>query len=235
MIAVTFALKSESSDFVRIVDHHSLPNREIAVWHTGVGEKTTRARLANFLRANPPHLLISSGFAGALHNAWQPGELLIAENFSSPNVYPAARMALPNARSGRLQTIDAMVDSPTARAELARAHHADAVDMETAFIADACAARGIPMLSLRGISDTPAYPFPAPPAVLFDVERQRTNLPRLFFHVATHPASLGGFIKFVQQIAQTRAALADALQRLLASRCFGQSDSPTNGICRGSC
>ena len=61
MIAVTFALPGESRDFRRLLSHQG---HEVAVLHTGVGEKICRSRLGPWLDAQPFDLLISSGFAG---------------------------------------------------------------------------------------------------------------------------------------------------------------------------
>lgn len=228
MIAVTFALESESSDFIRLLQHPrkdvprhtvtgALGHHAITVLHTGVGEIATRARIDGFLAAQTPRLLISSGFAGALDDSLDPGTLFLAENFSTTDLGAAAKTSLPLAAEGKLQTINSIVDSTSARAELARTNGADAVDMETEFIATTCAARDIPMLSLRVISDTPKRPFPAPPAVLFDVARQRTDFSRVGLYIATHPARLGRFIAFARQIARARAALARGLHTLLTN------------------
>ena len=54
------------------------------------------------------------------------------------------------------------------------------MDMETEFIARACAAYGVPLpVSLRVVSDTPTELFPAPTNVLFDIERQQTQMLKL--------------------------------------------------------
>lgn len=228
MIAVTFALSSESAAFVKLLANcrrtprgaiefvtGECAGRSISVVHTGVGEKSTRARLSGFLEQEKPELLISSGFAGALHDAWQPGDLLLARNVSSEGLYAAAEKALPQAKRGNITTAHMIVDSAAARTELAQRHRADAVDMESEIIAEMCANRDIPMLSLRAISDTPASPFPIPPDVLFDIQRQRTDAVRLFFYIATHPGVIANFATFARQIRAARAALADALCLLI--------------------
>ncbi|MEO5720770.1 MAG: hypothetical protein ABIR71_04775 [Chthoniobacterales bacterium] len=223
MIAVTFALPNESSAFLALLQD---PDRgrvaaqilsgtrhghAVTVLHTGVGKETTQARLGEFLRTDTPALLISAGFAGALHDRWQAGEILFAENFSTANLDVAAQI---DCRTGKLATAPEMVDAAAERAVLA-AEGADAVDMETEFIAAACAAAGVPMISLRAISDTPGAPFPAPPHVLFDVKRQRTPFLPLFQHLLLRPAAIGRFVSFARQISSARQSLAQALDTLL--------------------
>jgi adenosylhomocysteine nucleosidase len=228
MIAVTFALESESSEFIRLLSEaHRAPGehtvggvlngQNVTVLHTGVGQFVATARVTEFLGRVEPQALLSAGFAGGLTDSCKPSDVIIAENFSAGELHIRAQQLLPAAVSGTLKTTSAIIDSMSSRSELARTHAADAVDMETEFIAQACAAKDIPMLSLRVMSDTPSHPFPAPPDVLFDIERQRTNLGRIAFYIATHPAALPKFIRFARQIKLARAALTDAVATLVTS------------------
>ncbi len=216
MIAVTFALPTESSGFLALLESKrrgapgsqtvsgTLHGHAISVLHTGVGEKITRTRLAAFLPAVTPRLLISAGFAGALHDRLAVGDLLLAENYSAPDLIATAQSQIA-CTMGRLATTSAMIDTSLARQTLARNEGADAVDMETSFIAEACAAAAIPMLSLRAISDTPARPFPAPPHLLFDLETQRTPALRLAGYLVRHPAAFLDLMNFAKQISAARA------------------------------
>lgn len=211
MIAVTFALPNESADFRRLLgDRH----HEVAILHTGVGGKICRQRIEPFLDSQPFHFLISSGFAGGVEPSLGVGELFLAENFSDPSLRARAREALI-CRVGKLASADRIVASAAARAQFAREQAAAAVDMETAWIARACAARKIPMLSLRVISDTTAAPFPAPPEVLFDLDRQRTNAAVLARYLVTHPFAVVRLARFARQIAAARRELGIALTTFL--------------------
>lgn len=213
MIAVTFALPSESSDFLRLLGHQ---RREVAVLHTGVGEKICRARIGPFLDTRPFDLLISSGFAGGVDPSLGVGDLLLAENFSDPQLLVQARAILVG-RVARLVTAERVIESDAERQHLADEHNAAAVDMETEWIARACAERKLPMLSLRVISDTAAAPFPAPPEVLFDLEQQRTEALKLTAHLLKHPFHVVRLIRFARRIATVRADLAAALYELIAT------------------
>jgi len=227
MIAVSFALPTESSDLVGLLrDRKSdeaeivwgkIENKEVAIFHTGVGRKSCAARVDNFLRAQLPRILISSGFAGAASEDLRVGDLLLAENFSDPPLlFEAQRILISShVRVGKLFTSLTIVDSIDKRNEIAREHNAVALDMETECIAQACAARQIRMLSLRTISDTPRQPFPAPPRALFDIENQRTNVARLSFHLLTHPTAIRRLIRFGSQIRKARAKLTNAIVALI--------------------
>ncbi|HKS04106.1 MAG TPA: hypothetical protein VJR49_02010, partial [Chthoniobacterales bacterium] len=88
-------------------------------------------------------------------------------------------------------------------------------DMETEFIARACAAHGIPLLSLRVITDTPTQPFPAPASVLFDVQHQRTRIAAFAKFFVTHPKRIPGLIQFSRRIARARKVLTNALVEIV--------------------
>jgi adenosylhomocysteine nucleosidase len=225
MFAVTFALPAESSEFLRHLHNQSridrngirtirgtIDDRVVEVLHTGVGEKVCRQRVAKFLQGQQFDLLISSGFAGALNNELQIGDLLVAKNFLT--------IALDEKRSpflsfpiheGKLLTVSALIDSSEKRHEIARTSGAAAVDMETEFVARACAEHGIPLLSLRVITDTPREPFPAPPSVLFDIEQQQTRFLRFATFFLAHPNHVLRLIQFARRIAHARKILTAAL------------------------
>lgn len=225
MIAVTFALPAESSEFLRRLRNKSHTERDgvrtirgkiedhaIEVLHTGVGEKVCRQRLGKFLQDQQFDCLISAGFAGALDNDLKIGDLLLAENFSTVHRSETrASLSGLHIHIANLLTVPALIDSPEERNKLALTSGAVAADMETEFIARACAACGIPLLSLRVISDTPHNRLPAPANVLFDIERQQTRMLKLATHLLAHPSRVPRLAHFASRIAHARKILADAL------------------------
>ncbi len=171
MIAVTFALPAESSEFLRRLRDRTgaernglrivrgnMADQMIEVLHTGVGEKVCRQRVGNFLENQQFDILISTGFAGALNDELQVGDLLLAKNFSTIDLNDrrSSFSSLP-IHIADLLTVSALIDSSDERNRIARASPKPfgAVDMETEFIARACAEHGISLVSLRVITDTP--------------------------------------------------------------------------------
>ena len=215
MIAVTFALPAESSDFARRLPE--LRNKEIRIFHTGAGAKACRARLPDFLREATYELVISAGFAGAVRDDLRAGDLFLAENFSDPHLLSAARRTLAKRalHVAKLFTSPKVINSPAERSSIAQASDAAAVDMETEVIAAECKARGIPLLSLRIISDTPSQPLPAAPDILFNMEQQQTEFSRLFLHFLRNPSAVPRLLRFARQVGEARARLANALIALL--------------------
>ena len=235
VIAITFALPAESSDLIPLLERPSLNSRDgvesfrgrlhglsVAVMHTGVGEESCRRQIESFLRRQQFRYLISAGFAGALEAELQIGNLLLSENFSSPELLRSPQLDLPEEGLflGKLFTVPGMIDSKQERERWAAKTGAAAVDMETEFIAEACATHGVPMLSLRAISDTAAEPFPAPPNVLFDIKKQKTDYARLAFYLAMHPGAVSRLRAFQQRVAVARKSLTVALEKLLRADLF---------------
>jgi nucleoside phosphorylase len=230
MIAITFALPTESSAFVRRVSEKTqvmrdgitlirgrIENNDVEILHTGVGTSICQHRVEKFLRSQNFKFLISSGFAGAVTEGFNRGDLLLAKNFSEPQLLSAAQQILQGRpiRAAKLSTAPAIIDSQAERIAIAKTADAAAVDMETSAIADACSARGIALLSLRIITDTPREPLPSPPNILFDINRQRTPFLRLAAYAVMHPAVIGRLLRFRQQIAESRMALADAITAIV--------------------
>jgi len=225
MIGITFALPSESSDLVRRLEQlqreenlltGKIDNREVAIVHTGVGAKFCNERLEILLHKARPKSVISAGFAGAVADELQVGDLIVAENFSDPGLLASAERILSNhpPRRAKLFTSTSIIDSISERNEIARSSGAAAVDMETGAIVAVCNAHRVPLLSLRAVSDTPQSPLPAPPSVLFDIERQRTNYARLFSYLLREPASILRLLRFAREIARVRTTLTDAIVAL---------------------
>ena len=233
MIAVTFALPAESSAFIRLLKGvkrdgavvrgniqrptpvAQRPTLNVCVLHTGVGKITCAERVRDFLSSEKLELLIASGFCGGTNDELKPGDLVIAENASTPDLLQKAREILPGAIVGKIHSADRIIDQATDRYAIGREHGAIAVDMETETIGRLCAAESIPMLALRVVSDSPAAPFPAPPNVLFDIEKQRTDFARLLSYIGRNPLSALSLTQFARQIAMAKVKLADALVAVL--------------------
>src|SRR5262245_30913980 len=229
MIAVTFALPAESSEFLRLLGNRSrvhrdgisivqgtISDRTIEILHTGVGEKICRERIANFLQHQQFDLLISAGFAGALNHKLQINDLLVAKNFSTVDLqHIQSSLSNVSINVAKMLTVPALIDSSEERERIARESGASAVDMETESIARVCAVHGIPLLALRIITDTPTQPFPAPPHVLFDIQQQRTHIAALAKFFLAHPRRMPGLIQFARRIARAKKVLAHALAAIV--------------------
>ncbi len=227
MIAVTFALQTESSEFLRQLGNKSRANRNgvrivrgtighrsIEVIHTGVGENSCRERIGKFLEDQQFDFLTSAGFAGSLNHQLEVNDLLVAKNFSTVDLkHPS--LSNVSIYAANMLTVPAVIDSGEERERIARESGASAVDMETEFIARACAVHGIPLLALRVITDTPTQPFPAPASVLFDIKQQRTHIAVVARFFLGHPRRIPDLVQFARRISRARKTLSNALVRIV--------------------
>jgi nucleoside phosphorylase len=217
MIAITFALRAESTQLAAQLREKKINDRRIVIWHTGVGQKHCLPRMNEFLQSERPDFLISSGFAGGVREDLQVGDLVLAENFSDRQLLAKAEQILAGGkvRAVKIFTSTTIVDSIADRNEIARANSAAAVDMETGVIAEVCARHGVRMLSLRVISDSVQDPLPVPPPVLFNIDRQRTDFARLVRYLLRHPGATRQMINFSGQIGRAREVLTSGIIALL--------------------
>lgn len=230
MIAISFALPAESAGFCRRlkVEDRSvrdaapilfgrIDNLEVVICHTGVGRKVCEPRIKTFLQREKPRLLISAGFAGSLRDDLKAADLIFGANFSDSDLLLSAQEILQShlPRATKLFTGDRIVDSREERHELALQTGAAALDMETKYIAAECAKRSVRLLSMRIISDSVDEPFPAPPRVLFDIEKQRTSALVLGKYLLTNPGAILRLRRFALQISRARAKLTEALLTVL--------------------
>lgn len=221
MTVVTFALPQESGEFRRALRRVGgrLGGEEIRVVHLGVGPVAASVGMRRLLVRERPRTLICTGFAGGLDARVRTGDLVVADNFSAPELRTRAQALTgekPHRFFGLLVTRDVPVETVAAKAALAFETGALAVDMETASVAEGCRAAGVPLLAVRAISDGAATALPLPIAAWFDQRRQRPRAWGLLTHLARHPETIRPFVGFVRDLPSTRRALADFLVRFLS-------------------
>lgn len=150
----------------------------VAAIVSGAGRKAA-ARAAEILIAgHAPRCVISSGFAGGLVDDVARGDFVVASEvvdaagarlavdvpkglaeLAAANPPPDAKTA--RVRVGRFVTVDEIAAAPAAKRQLAQAHAAIAVDMESLAVAEVCARLGTAFLSIRIVSDAVADALPA--------------------------------------------------------------------------
>ncbi len=234
MLAIAFALPDESRSFIHHLNHSgrtgpleaqvllgNIGTQEVLVLHTGMGPERARGRLAMYLDALPITSVISAGYAGGLDPVLETGSILIGENYSTPE-WAAQVMALHGEAvvAGRLKTSAVMLETPAEKAAFAQQTGAAAVDMETASLWALCQERGIPMLSVRAISDPADQELAVPFSVCFDAEKERPRPAALIKFLFHHPSRLRPFIEFVNGMKQVREQLAQTLTTLVETSPF---------------
>jgi adenosylhomocysteine nucleosidase len=138
-----------------------LGGREVAAIAVGMGGDPRAA-----IEAEHPALVVSCGFAGALSPSLRAGDLVLAtavrakdgELLEAPQLSMAR--AFPDAVRGEIACAERVLATPEEKRALA-AGGALAVDLESAQVARAAVAAGVPWLALRAIVDDARTSLPA--------------------------------------------------------------------------
>jgi nucleoside phosphorylase len=156
MLLVVFALPAEARVFQRRLVRRTrqdqfisgtIDGKQTGICFVGV-RATAIADLEMAIVRMRPTLVISSGFAGATRALLEPGDFLLAAN------YTTAKLTAPPEKlidaSGIFVSVD-QIFGPTEKAK--QSDSALAVDMESAAIAAVCEHHQVPLITARMISD----------------------------------------------------------------------------------
>ena len=139
---------------------------------TGMGPDNAAQAARDLIDTQRPNALIATGYAAGADPQLATGDLVIATSIYDPppphgggprefradpqlldTAESVPRPAKATTRFGTLVTVRHIVRSATEKEQLAVAHSAHAIDMESAAIAGACDHKGVPLLCVRGIVD----------------------------------------------------------------------------------
>lgn len=192
----------------------TLAGQEIVVGLLGMGEDSVRKNLPLFLDQLRPSFVWISGFGGGLEKTLSKGDVVLAENFSSPQL--SFRHQIPRVQG---VTVNHVVASSTQKRALSQAHCASVVDMESSIAHQLLEKSGIEHATLRAISDpwNESLPTGALEAS-FDAEENRPRPLRLLFHLLTHPSEIVPFVRFVAGLGKVQKNLTQTLLRLESMR-----------------
>jgi nucleoside phosphorylase len=159
-ILVTFALRQEGVSFERRLTQRlaksdsvlgRLHSQEVAVYRLGTGVRN-EDQFKKALTDLHPGLVINSGFAGAIRTLLEPGDFVIAENFSSPELLKRLEVDGVFEARGRFACVDIVAD-PTTKMRFRSEGDLFAIDMESARVASVCREHSMPLITARMISD----------------------------------------------------------------------------------
>lgn len=133
----------------------------VAVVTAGPGGDAAARAAEAVLVAHRPRLLISAGFAGALHDGLRRLHVLFPTEVinTAGRVLQLPRLVAdaetpPGVHLGRLLSADQIVSSPAEKQRLADTFQALAADLETFAVASVCRQQGVPLAAVRVITDT---------------------------------------------------------------------------------
>ncbi len=202
----------------------------LAVAASGDGPRNAERGAASLCDAVRPAVLIGAGVAGGLSPRLFAGSLVASRRIVDdageaprPDEALLARAVAAGAAAATLVTVSRPVVAASAKAELARAIGANvrgddsaAVDMESAAWSRVAAARGIPFLAVRAISDRFDEDLPGYLAdcVGADGGIRRAEVAR---RALMHPASIPALWRMRRRVEAAVRVLAKFLEALLAA------------------
>ena len=196
---------------------------------SGMGLRQASQAARHLLEHSSPQLLISFGIAGAVNPDLEIGDVVLAqavcrmehgviEALSPLAPWPeAAREAASLALAGRGRrllsgTAVTTGGSPVMESQLGAMQH-PVLEMETAGIAQVAAQAGIPLLSLRAISDGPRAPIPIDLGQVMDADAN-LRAGKLLREVIRDP---GIILQSRRMLRNTRIAADNAALALVAA------------------
>ena len=210
MIAIAFALEFESACFRARHD----PRLRVGVWLLGAMGAGAATSLRRKLDISVPGLLISAGFAGGLQPGLKAGDLVLGENHSDPDI--VSKLSLGKRwHAGGVSTAQAILERAEDKRCLGLETGCLACDLETAQLAEVCAERGLPMLSVRCISDALEDDLPVPADVLLNPQTGRPNPFMLFRYLVSHPSCVTGFGNLLKNSRMAQVQLTEGLEEIL--------------------
>lgn len=184
-----FALEREAAPFRRSARNWP----QVSIQVTGVGRQCAQTATERVLRDHPD-LVIAAGFCGALVPALRVGDVV----------------------TERIVTVTHLVSDPAEKRRLAATYQADAVDMESAAVAEICAARNVPFLAVRSVSDT--VDTALSPELVRLLSGGRVSLGRALRALVRKPALLTEFRRLARDTRAAARTLAQALVQLIGKQ-----------------
>jgi adenosylhomocysteine nucleosidase len=205
---VFFAVAAEARPFRRRRPTHT----PVRVCLCGIGQTNARRIAVRELAGTRPGMVLTCGFAGGLNPALAHAQVLVE---SEPDFPLLPRLRAAGAVPGRFYCADRILITPQEKAAVWLLTRADAVEMESGAIHEACAQAGVPCATVRAISD------PADQALPLDFNRLastqwRLSYLRLVLALAPNPTKVLALRRFQKGLNLAAARLADVLGAALS-------------------
>jgi nucleoside phosphorylase len=182
---------------------------------SGVGRAAARQKLEELLAHFPrPAIVIAAGFCGALRGEHSAGDVVVPVTVADENGIAWACHSLPEMmQRGRLLTAARIIGEPKEKAEFGQRFDADFVDMESAGVAEVCAARGLPFAAARAVSDNPKTALS--PHLVGLLSRGSVSPLKAGWAILRRPSLLGEFRRLSRDTKLAARNLAEALVKII--------------------
>jgi len=228
MLVVAFPTRFEAEDFLPAIGKSRreiveglefykgvLGETPLVVPILGIGQKFAIESSRKILAQFNPSLLIIAGFAGALVPQLSRGQVVIASDFTHPELLQSMKL-ISGYDIVRMYTSPTVASTSAMKAHLAAETKCHAVDMETAFVFEEVGPQGIPLMAIRVISDEADEDLPSEAlAHGYDYKKGGPTPARLALYLTTHPFQAPALLRFVKTLPPIRRKLTDILLELI--------------------
>lgn len=209
-VLVCFAVPEEAAPFRRLAG----VDANLRVIVTGMGRRNAERAIRGELHSYKPDLVLTCGFAGALNPALEFGAVLYApENACGL----AGKLAAAGARPARFHCAERVASGAAEKRRLATETRADAVEMESGWIAALCRQEGVSCVTVRVVLDTAEEDLPLDFNLLLD-GRQRLSVSKLALALVRAPSKIPALIRLRKRSTEAAAKLARVLAAVLPGR-----------------
>jgi adenosylhomocysteine nucleosidase len=224
MVTVVFPTRFEAEDFllaltdkkrtdVSGVECYKGKVNEVSVHLIicGIGPKKSSDSMTKVLASDPPSIVILTGFAGALSNQMERGQVLVAAGYSSNDLVNYIKL-IPGFDIARLHSADKVVGTVAEKKLLAEKTGCQMVDMEMAAVNAVVTQYGAEILGIRAISDLASEAVPVDMlAKGYDEATGKTTPLKMAGYLLLKPHRIGELKKFLQPLPAVRRKLTDFL------------------------
>jgi nucleoside phosphorylase len=246
MIGIIAASKQEIKELLKRVDiSHTekvgknrvyigtLAEREVLVGVSGIGKENAQKYIKALLEKHQITLFISYGFCGGLNPDLRVGDIVIGDKLSCEIGgeiqiqtigvlgFTAELHSLEYTNKkiqlGTIHHVDHIVEKAIEKAKIRQTTGADAIDMETYYLAIEAKALKIPFYSIRSVSDQFDHDL--------DVDFKKFISPsngvspiKAAWHLITHPRQAYNVNRMQYQSQKAAISLADFLEDFLISK-----------------
>lgn len=200
---VTFAVPEEAGPFRRF------RRQDLRIIVTGMGAEAARRGIRKGLEAGTPDLVITAGFCGGLNPDLERGTVVVDSESD------AALMAVAEAvgiKPVGFHIADHVAVTAEEKSRMAGETGKDVVEMESGIIAETCRERGIPVATIRVISDPAGEDLPLDFNKLM-TKKGGVHFGRLALELAKRPKMIPRLMRLQKDTKAAAIELAAALMK----------------------
>lgn len=205
-VLVCFAFEAEAKPFRKLIRNRA----DVRVLVTGMGRRNTERSIAVALQTQRPARVFTCGIAGALNPTLRIGDVV----FQTRDGEIAHQLRRAGAKDGAIVCEDRVAITPKEKAALREHTRADAVEMESACIQEACDRQQIVCATVRAISDAAEDELPLDMNKLWTGGKNLNPL-KLTFAILGSPHKIPALMRLGKNSAIATRQLARVLREVI--------------------